>query len=325
VRHRARGNFGYLYLVELEVVYNTISNIPYVTPFNPGNTPNLVNLFGTAVETAKIEWQHNHQAYNMHQNVNTALITVFKQAIDPEILSDMETDNNILSITDFIPYFDAFMRTYGRTDPLAVNRIKKEMEVQWDPLTQDLPKLLHQLWDGMRFLQYISQLIDSAQLLHLAELNIPKSGHLKNEYSQWKMVWAADRTWDNFVGWWKEKIAIWKTLHQSAGMFGYGGAAQEQDVDEVNNLNAATNAANAATFQQLTASNAALAQQLQALQATNAQLMQAANNVQQMPAIAPPPIHNGWMPPQMPPQQYFQPPPQQQFIAPQVQQQYLPQ
>jgi hypothetical protein len=48
-------NFGSLYLVKLETVYNTISNIPYVAPFDPGKTPNLVNFYSTAVETAKIE------------------------------------------------------------------------------------------------------------------------------------------------------------------------------------------------------------------------------------------------------------------------------
>jgi hypothetical protein len=54
---------------------------------DPGEMPNLVNLFGNAMETAKIEWQHNCQAYDMHRNVNTALITVFKQALNPEIIA----------------------------------------------------------------------------------------------------------------------------------------------------------------------------------------------------------------------------------------------
>jgi hypothetical protein len=43
-----------------------------------------------------------------------------------------------------------------------------------------------------------------------------------------------------------------------------------------------------------------------------------------MPTIAHPPIQQGWMPQQVPPQQqFFQQPPQQHFIAPQVQQQYI--
>jgi hypothetical protein len=107
--------------------------------------------------------------------------------------------------------------------------------------------------------------MNETQLLHLAELNILKSGHMKTEYSQWKTLAPADRTWNNFVAWWKEEHAIWKTLHMGASQFGCGGAAQDQDVEEINNLNAATNAANAATFQQLTTSNNALTQQLQAL------------------------------------------------------------
>jgi hypothetical protein len=127
VRHCARGNFGYLYLTELAVVYNTISSIPYVPPMDPGEMP---------METAKIEWQHNHQTYDMHLNVNSALVTVFKQALDPEIIADMETDTNILAIKDFLTYFNQYMRTYRRADLLAVNRIKREMEEPLDRTTQ---------------------------------------------------------------------------------------------------------------------------------------------------------------------------------------------
>jgi hypothetical protein len=49
VCHCARGNFGYLYLVKLPVVYASMSNIPYVPPIDPSETPNLINLFGNAM------------------------------------------------------------------------------------------------------------------------------------------------------------------------------------------------------------------------------------------------------------------------------------
>jgi hypothetical protein len=45
-----------------------------VPPINPGDAPNLTNLFGNAMEQVKIEWARNRQVYEMHKNVNTALI-----------------------------------------------------------------------------------------------------------------------------------------------------------------------------------------------------------------------------------------------------------
>jgi hypothetical protein len=100
----------------------------------------------------------------------------------------------------------------------------------------------------------------------------------------------------------------------AAGKFGYGSAAAENNEDEIDQINAATNAANAATFQQLTASNNALTQQLQALQLSNTQLQQQMANAQAMQFQY------------QPPQQQFVPPPPQyqqayQYMAPQVQQQ----
>jgi hypothetical protein len=108
----------------------------------------------------------------------------------------------------------------------------------------------------------------------MAELLILKCGHMKTEYSMWKTLLAQDRTFTNFCNWWKEKYTIWKTTHQAASSFGYGGVATHEVDEEIDTMNAATNAANAATFQQLSETNNALAQQLQALQLANSQLQQ---------------------------------------------------
>jgi hypothetical protein len=57
IRHCARGNFSFLYLTELPSMYATwSSSIPYVLPIDPGDTPNLVNLLGKSIETAKLQY-----------------------------------------------------------------------------------------------------------------------------------------------------------------------------------------------------------------------------------------------------------------------------
>lgn len=315
IRHCAKGNFGYLYLVELPAVYATWSNIPYIPPTDPGDTPNIANLFGNAMEQAKLNWQHEKQVFDMHKNVNTALISVFRQAFDAEIISDMETDPLIHTVTDFLTYFDQFMKAYGHIDPLAVETMRNKMEEQWDPTTHDITKLIRQMRDGMRYGQYIGQPISERQLLNSAELNIVRTNHFANEYSQWKSLPPADQTWQNFIIWWRGKYTTWKTLHMAAGKFGYGGAAVDNNENEIDQINAATNAANAVTFQQLTQSNNALTQQLQALQLSNTQLQQQMANAQAMQFQHQPPQQQ-FVPP--PPPHYQQP---YQFMAPQVQQQ----
>jgi hypothetical protein len=64
--HCARGNFGYLYLTELPVVYATWQpNIPYVPPINPGDTPNL---------TTYLAMQWNKPRLNGHTIVSRMCI-----------------------------------------------------------------------------------------------------------------------------------------------------------------------------------------------------------------------------------------------------------
>jgi hypothetical protein len=253
----------------------------------------------------------------MHKNVNAALISAFRQAIDPEIISDVETDPNVHQITDFINYFDQFMRQYGRTDALVTEKLLEDMKTPWDPTTMDMAKLICQIRDGMSYAQYIGQPITLAAALQMAELLILKSGHMKTKYSNWKTLPAQDRNWTNFCLWWKEKHAIWKTTHISASEYGYGGTAEAQATEEtIDAINAQVNAANAATFQNLS-------QQVRLLQQQNAQLQaQAANNVQQQPQVQQPIMQQPIIQPIMQPPIYQQPylPPQQ-FIVPQVQQQ----
>ena len=89
----------------------------------------------------------------MHKNVNAALISVFRQAFDPEIISNIETDPLIHTITDFLTYFDQYMKAYEHIDPLAVETMTKTMNKQWDPRTHNISKLIRQMRDGMRYSQ----------------------------------------------------------------------------------------------------------------------------------------------------------------------------
>jgi hypothetical protein len=94
-------------------------------------------------------------------------------------------------------------------------------------------------WNA-RYGRYISQPISERQLLNSAELNIVRTNHFATPSG---------------------KVCN-KTLHMAAGKFGYdGGMGEKQDAtdDDIDQINAATNAANASTFQQLTQSNNALA------------------------------------------------------------------
>jgi hypothetical protein len=116
IRHCTKGNFGYLYLVELPAVHDAWSNTPYIPPVDPGNTSNLANLYSNAMEQAKHNWQCKKQVFGMHKNVNTALISVFRQTFNSEIISDMETDDPLIhTITNFLTYFDQYMKAHMAT------------------------------------------------------------------------------------------------------------------------------------------------------------------------------------------------------------------
>jgi hypothetical protein len=166
----------------------TWSNTPYFPPVDPGDTPNLANLYGNAMEGAKLNWRCKKQVFDMHKYVNTALISVFCQAFDSEIISDMETDPLIHTVTNFLTYFDfdQYMKAYGHIDPLAVETMRKAMDEQWNPTTHDISKLIRQMRDGMRYGQYIGQPISERQLLNSSELNIVRTDHFANKYTQWK-------------------------------------------------------------------------------------------------------------------------------------------
>jgi hypothetical protein len=217
------------------------------------------------------------------------------------------------------------------------------MKQPWDPAHEDFTKLVRQIEDGARFAGYVNNPFSDTQLVKIAEKIILDTKMLKAEYKDWMRIAPAARNWNAFKDFWADAHTTWLTTEKASGDFGYGGGAtgnnvqarDDVEVYDVDNINAATNAANAATFQQLsqanntlTQENSLLRQQLQ-MQMQNAnQMQQFANAANQAPRPPAQPTY------QAPPVQYQAPPapapvyqPVQQYTPqPYVQQQqYTPQ
>ena len=125
------GQFGYLYLIEHKAVYDTYSNHWYNEPANPGVVPDLMNLIMVGkIENAKNIWAREKQIHDNHKNCNTALITVFKEALDSDIITYVITDVDATTDCTFLKIFMRCMTKYGRANPQDVTDNKEQMKVE---------------------------------------------------------------------------------------------------------------------------------------------------------------------------------------------------
>ena len=84
--------YGYLYLVEDDQICQSYGAAPYVPPVDPGDMPNLLGLsaFGNEAEQTKVIFYKQKQIFDMHKNVNDALVVCFRKAIKKEYIEDVE-------------------------------------------------------------------------------------------------------------------------------------------------------------------------------------------------------------------------------------------
>eukprot|EP00804_Cyclotella_cryptica_P023089 CCRYP_000334-RA/>CCRYP_000334-RA protein AED:0.93 eAED:0.93 QI:0/0/0/0.5/1/1/2/0/513 len=290
--------FGHIYLVEPPAVMATYGAPPFERPTKDdvGPMPTFAGAFLQAdVEAAKIEWERRNAHRQNIDNVDIALITEFMKAIPPDVIEDVETDIDTARDETFLQVFDRYWKEYGVATP---NENKQNLD-------RPEERILLESYDKS------------------ATANALQSTPTTRDYGKWMKRPEHERTWPNFISHFGTAYRVWKITDNASGNFGYGGAAADTGEDEsweqLDGINAATNATNAATFQHLSSTNANLTAQNTHLNAQLALLQQQVQQLQQANAVTPhnaPPPHHQSPPPQYQPPMPYPPQRQQPYHSP---------
>ena len=312
VSHRACTRYGHL--------RRTAFHLPYPSHRRIATQPNW-QFPCDRVRNWKEHWEWADAHRQNIDNVDRALTIEFFLTITADIIEDVETDINTAQDTTFLQVFDRYWAEYGNPTPSEITENRDSMEAARNPSAgENFKKVMRQMQDGQRFAVYTDSAYTDKQMVNMGEKIVLDTQCFKSAYSKWMEKAEADKTWPNFVIHFNAAYKIWKVTNKAFHNFGYGGGAagigatgsqggEEASWEDLDNINAAVNAANAATFQQLSMTNANLTSQNAQL---NAQLTFLQQQLHQANAANHPTPQQTYLPLYQPPQQQpvqYQPPP----------------
>jgi hypothetical protein len=278
------GQLGLLPLTVSDVVYNTLSNTPFVTPINPGPNP-TIPAHSTGILINEINRQHDAAThlFNQYGSIDKALKQQIVAAIDPMFLRTLRSKYVGYQQHSTRNILDHLYATYANisASDLLTNDAKMKTDIN---VNQPIELFFDQIEDAVDFAAAGKCPYTPEQVTAVAYQLVFKTAMFPDECKLWKRQNAVDKTWTNFK-------TVFATAHQelrecqqtttSAGFHSANSAMalQTETVDAIANLATAT-AADRASIATLTTTISNLTAELAE---TNTKLIKALGELAQRP------------------------------------------
>jgi hypothetical protein len=274
------GQLGLLALTVSVAVYNTLSNIPFVPPLNPGPTA-VIPAIATAAQISNLHRLHTEALARFREYIATdkALKQQLITAIQPMYLRALSH-----RITGFANVTTRQMlvhlyTNYGRLTPADVQANDHTMKAQYDP-NQPIETLFDQIETAIDIADAASAPYSPEQVVTIAYTLVFGTGMFPEACRDWRRLPTADKTWGRFKTDFATAHQEFRDTQLTANQTGYhaANALQEeaealttQTADALANLATAT-ASDRTTVANLTDTNAKLTAELTTV---NAKLLNA--------------------------------------------------
>lgn len=268
--HLGNGRLGLLYLTVTPEVYNTLSEVEFVPPPNPGPTVEYPdNATQYQIQATNKAYEKAAKLFNEYDACDRALKQLLLGAVDDMFINALCDRHvgyaNVTTLDMLTHLYD----TYGKITEIDLN---KNQEVMNEPFDHNLPieSFFRRIEECVEFAAAGNTPFSPKQAVSQAFYNIQRSGLFSDDIREWKRFPQADKTWDRFKTHFARAYHELKEASATAKSAGYSGnnAIQEDHVQALTNLANAT-VADRETMANLTATINSLSLQLSQ---TNAKL-----------------------------------------------------
>ncbi len=232
---------GHLALVIPAYDYTSVNqNNPFVTPTNPGLTPNHGNAATQAqITETNRAFQVETNTYNVYLNTQTHLRNQIISSVPDKYICKLKHKITQYSNVTPLQLLTHLRTTYGQvtSDDLTANF--NRMTAPWNPPTP-IEVLFEQLKEGQEFANEGKETIQDSQLMRLAYDNIKATGLFNEQCRTWRNKPALLKTYANLI----TSFTDWDTDRRqnetTSGSAGYSANAVRDVVrEEFSNMLAA--------------------------------------------------------------------------------------
>ena len=248
--HLGNGKLGLLYLTVKPEIYNTLSEVEFVPPENPGPTVNIPEN-GTQHQILAAQKLHeeNRKLFIQYDACDRALKQLLIGAVDDMFINALCDIHVGYANVTTLQLLTHLYTTYGK---ITDADLRKNLDLMNEPFDVNLPV--------ETFFRRIEECVDYAsngqtpfskeQVVSSAFCSIQKSGFFSEDCREWKRMPTVTKTWDRFKAHFTRAYEDLKESQQTAGTAGYAGNAVNNET-----ASALTNLANAAVADRETMAN----------------------------------------------------------------------
>ena len=270
------GRHGLLGLVVPPNIYNTITNVPFVRPLNPGPRP-IIPQNATARATLIAQERHAKALviFKEVEDVDQALKSFLLQSFDEMYYKNLKNIYTGYSNVSTLQILNHLYSTYGR---IKANDLKKNQEYMTQPWCPSNPieNLYKQIEDGNQYASYGNLPFSDSQLVNIGYNIIYDTAALMKACKEWNRLQPQNKTWHNFKQHFSEAYAEYEEFDQESNTNQYA-ANLERNIHEY----AAMTQSQAIAIRELQETNASLTTLVQDLTAQIGALTSATRSSQQ--------------------------------------------
>ena len=261
--HLGNGRLGLLYLTVTPEVYNTLSEVEFVPPQNPGPTVQYPdNATQYQIQAANKTHETATKLFNEYDACDRALKQLLIGAVDDifiNALCDRHVGYANVSTLNLLTHL---YNTYGKITEVDLNRNQELMSEAFDP-NLPIESFFRRIEECVEFAAAGNTPFSPQQVVTQAFYNIQRSGLFTDDVREWRRLPQPVKRWERFKTHFARAYHELKEATSTTKTAGYTGnnAMQGDPLQALNNLANAT-AADRETMANLTSTINSLTLQL---------------------------------------------------------------
>ena len=269
---------GLLSLTVSDAVYNTLSNIPFVAPENPGAVPNIPDgSTGPAIADIRFAFDQATARFNEYDLTDKALRQILLASIDETYVRTLRHRYTGYGKTSTRTMLEHLYANYANISPANLQQNDAKLRAPYDA-NHPIETLIDQVELAVEYSAVGKTPYSAEKVVTIAFQLVFQTGLFLDDCKLWKRKAPVEKTWANFKTFFALARHEWRKslVTNAGGGFQSANHVYQQDtVGTIANLATAT-ASDRASFADLTTTNGTLTAELTA---SNAKLVVALQEI----------------------------------------------
>ena len=192
------GQLGLLYLTVSQATYDSLSDVPFIPPVNPGPVP-IIPRASTAREAAdaRVEHAENKRVFNQYIATDKALKSQIIQAVHDLYLKTLKHRITGYANVSTREMLNHLYTSYGKMTPQDLQLLDSEMKTPYDPQLP-IENLYEQIENAKDVAEAAGAPYADNQILNIAYNLVFQCNVFHDTCREWRRLPAASKTWPAF-------------------------------------------------------------------------------------------------------------------------------